>query len=200
MPGGEVRKRQQGAPERAADAAGGDGEVVSGSFVGVRVFMVRHQWRVFAVLLALWTALFFYNYSDEKFRLGSVLRDKLWWIGGLFLFMFVGGVSYADRDTSSLSAYAMLNEGGQGIIGQMSPEEVMGMHRAPAGEKKKDVPKAAGVNHKLFDSLEGGRFNRNGPCPCGSRKKFKACCFNTQQNLKASAGVTPTSNIDLYAE
>ena len=154
--------------------------------------MVLYQWWVFAVLLSMWTAVFYWNAGSLK----RVAFDRLWWMGVLMLGMVIGGLSYADRDMTQLSPYAMLNEGGERMVGQMSVDDMLGIktgiHDAP--KQPSAAQKAGGVDHDLFELLQTQRFNRNDPCPCKSGKKFKACCFATQQNLKSSSHITP----DIY--
>ena len=33
-----------------------------------------------------------------------------------------------------------------------------------------------------------GKTNRNDPCPCGSGKKYKKCCYKQDQNKKTQGG------------
>jgi len=32
----------------------------------------------------------------------------------------------------------------------------------------------------VLDIMSGNKIGRNDPCPCGSGKKFKKCCLNSQ--------------------
>lgn len=50
-------------------------------------------------------------------------------------------------------------------------------------EQKKEEEKVRGFFHSIQIQREVAKTGRNGPCPCGSGKKFKKCCLNKEQEM-----------------
>jgi hypothetical protein len=44
------------------------------------------------------------------------------------------------------------------------------------------------------------KINRNDPCPCGSGKKYKKCCYKTEQDKKSQKGFFRGINSYVAAE
>ena len=158
---------------------------ITGWFVAIRQILVGYQYVILAVLLAMWTITFY----KEKGSMKLVMKDKLWWIGTFVMTMLLS-LSFYDRDINSLSAYSMLNKGGERLPGDASPDDILGISRftennAPR-QRVKQTSLPHGLDHQLFSELSNNRYARNDMCPCKSGLKFKSCCFDLQQRLKTA--------------
>eukprot|EP01060_Flectonema_neradi_P027635 TRINITY_DN37234_c0_g1_i1.p1 TRINITY_DN37234_c0_g1~~TRINITY_DN37234_c0_g1_i1.p1 ORF type:complete len:256 (+),score=46.86 TRINITY_DN37234_c0_g1_i1:66-833(+) len=161
---------------------------ITGWLVGVRKILVKYQYAILAVVLAVWTSIFY----NEKGTMKQVIKDKLWWIGTITMGMVLS-LSFYDRDVNSLSAYSMLNKGGQRLPGDATADDILGMNRftdtgntVHSEERSTRSSRPHGLDHQLFDDLSNNRYARNDLCPCKSGLKFKSCCFDLQQRLKSA--------------
>lgn len=58
------------------------------------------------------------------------------------------------------------------------------LERARGGNSQQRAKKIAAAQEQVLVSIAPGSgvIRRNGPCPCGSKKKFKKCCLGKVRN------------------
>ena len=91
-----------------------------------------------------------------------------------FVFIFT---TLGTRKSGSLSAYSIFNKNFEKLPGEFSADQMLGIRE----------PKNNNIENKIYEDDGSIKFDENlfamssklanKPCPCGSEKKFKKCCY-----------------------
>lgn len=110
-----------------------------------------------------------------------------------------------ERKEGEMSAYSIFNAGGERITGTFTAEDIDAQYRYGAGiTAARAPPSASSLSGNIITgnagttaatraqqtaALAGLRLNKDGnkPCPCGSGRKLKRCCFDAAAAARADA-------------